>query len=67
LAVTEAPFPPDAARTLARLRVETGLKLPDCSVLMTALDREAALASFDGRLLIAATQMGVRIDSPAAG
>ena len=59
LGVVEATFPPDAARTLARLRVDTGLKLPDCCVLLTALDRVAAVASFDERLLRAAREHGV--------
>ena len=59
LGVVEATFPPDAARTLARLRVDTGLKLPDCWVLLTALDRVAAVASFDERLLRAAREHGV--------
>ncbi len=59
LGVVEAPFPPDAARSLARLRVGTGLKLPDCCVLLTALDRAGAVASFDERLLRAARELGV--------
>lgn len=35
---------------LARLRVETGCKLPDCCVLAGAATRSAAVATFDERL-----------------
>ena len=60
LGVLEAPFPPDASRALARLRV-AGLKMPDCCVLLTAMDRGAALVSFDDRLVGAATQQQVAV------
>ena len=60
LGVLDVPFPPDAARALARLRV-TGLKMPDCCVLLTAIDRGAALVSFDDRLVGAATQQQVAV------
>jgi predicted nucleic acid-binding protein len=63
LGVTEVPFPPGAAADLAMLR-STGLKMPDCCVLLTAMDREAALASFDDQLRRAALIHGVR---PAFG
>jgi rRNA-processing protein FCF1 len=46
---------------LARLRVNTGLKLPDCCVLLTAMDRRATLASFDERLLAAAISRGIPV------
>ena len=39
---------------LAALRVETGLKLPDCCALDTALTSESTLVTFDGRLASAA-------------
>lgn len=39
---------------LAALRVETGLKLPDCCALDTALTSECTLATFDERLAAAA-------------
>ena len=60
LGVLDVPFPPDAARALARLRV-TGLKMPDCCVLLTAIDRGAALVSFDDRLVGADTQQQVAV------
>lgn len=39
---------------LAALRVETGLKLPNCCALDTALTSECTLATFDERLAAAA-------------
>ncbi len=39
---------------LAALRVETGLKLPDCCALDAALTSESTLATFDERLADAA-------------
>ena len=60
LGVTEVPFPPGAASDLAMLRT-TGLKMPDCCVLLTAMDRQAALASFDDQLRRAANTHGVRL------
>jgi toxin FitB len=35
---------------LARLRVETGCKLPDCCVVTSALAHRVSIATFDGRL-----------------
>ncbi|MEP6562090.1 MAG: PIN domain-containing protein, partial [Nakamurella sp.] len=53
LGVIEVPFPQQAAWLLARLRA-TGVKMPDCCVLMTAMETGATLASFDDRLRRAA-------------
>jgi len=64
LGVQEDPLPTTAARVLARLRVDTGLKLPDCCVLLTAMDRQATLASFDQRLLAAAAALGIAVQAP---
>jgi predicted nucleic acid-binding protein len=64
LGIEEDPLPSNAARVLARLRVDTGLKLPDCCVLLTAMDRQATLASFDQRLLAAAAQRGIAVQAP---
>ncbi len=50
LEVDELPFPPDTAVRLARLRASTGLKMPDCCVLLTAQGTGATVASFDDRL-----------------
>lgn len=54
LEMNELPFPSDAAVRLARLRASTGLKMPDCCVLLAAEDRHATVASFDDRLVQAA-------------
>ncbi|MGL5909117.1 MAG: type II toxin-antitoxin system VapC family toxin [Phycicoccus sp.] len=47
------PRPGEALR-LARLRVETGLRMPDCCVLDTALVSGSTLATFDDALARAA-------------
>ncbi|WP_430644820.1 type II toxin-antitoxin system VapC family toxin [Agromyces sp. GXS1127] len=46
---------------LARLRVETGLKLPDCCVLDAAMTTRHPLATFDDRLARAAAEVGVAV------
>jgi rRNA-processing protein FCF1 len=48
-----------SAGRLARLRVDTGLKLPDCCVLDAAITTDAPLATFDTRLARAAASIGV--------
>jgi predicted nucleic acid-binding protein len=40
---------------LARLRATTGLKMPDCIVLMTAQQHACGILTFDDRLAAAAT------------
>lgn len=50
LEVEELPFPADAAVRLAQLRAETGLKMPDCCVLLAAEDRAASIGAFDERI-----------------
>jgi predicted nucleic acid-binding protein len=64
MGVIEVPFPPHAARVVARIRVDSGLKLPDCCVLLTAMDRQATLASFDERLLAGAAALGIAVQAP---
>lgn len=44
---------------VAELRVSTGLKLPDCCVLLAARSAELPLATFDDRLASAAESMGL--------
>lgn len=58
LEVHELPFPADAALKLAQLRASTGLKMPDCCVLLAAEDVDSRIASFDERLNQAATERG---------
>ena len=50
IGVTEIALPRDAAVQLAELRVESGLKMPDCCVLLAAITSNGAVATFDGRL-----------------
>ena len=50
LEIQELPFPADTAVRLAQLRATTGLKMPDCCVLLAAEDAAASVASFDERL-----------------
>lgn len=59
-----APLPLDAVRApsnLAVLRAQTGLKLPDCCVLLAALDTEGEIATFDERLARAAVSSGLAV------
>lgn len=51
LEVDEIPLRQDAAVRLAALRADTGLKLPDCCVLLAAQDAAAAaMLTFDDAL-----------------
>lgn len=61
LEVAELAFPPDMSSRLARLRARTGLRMPDCCVLLSAEVTGASLASFDERLLRAAERHGVSV------
>jgi len=61
LGVVEVAFPAGAAERMAQLRVDTGLKLPDCIVLLTALHQRGTLATFDDRLRRAALDQGVPV------
>ncbi len=49
---------------LARLRADTGLRLPDCCVLLTAVQESAVLATFDRRLGRSAREAGLRTLEP---
>lgn len=60
LEVEALPFPADTAVRLAQLRATTGLRMPDCCVLLTAEDAGARVASFDLRL----TQAGEGCNVP---
>lgn len=65
LAITTLTLPADAASSLARLRAETGLKMPDCCVVLSALDRGTRLATFDQRLAHAAGALGIEVVTQA--
>ena len=45
--------------SLARLRVEIGLEMPDTLVLATAIWHDAAVLTFDARLKAAAASRGL--------
>ena len=63
LNVTSVPLLDDAPVRLAILRVGTGLKMPDCCVLLAAEQTHGALATFDDRLADAATKRGLAVRS----
>ena len=57
LEIQEIPLASHAAGELATLRAETGLKLPDCCVLLAARDARArGVLTFDERLANAAAR-----------
>ena len=57
LGVEELELGEDAPGRLARLRAETGCKLPDCCVLAVAQRHGGSVASFDGDLRKAALKL----------
>lgn len=57
LAVAELPPSPDTAERLAALRADTGLKLPDCCVLLAAEAAGGAVLTFDARLAAVAKRL----------
>jgi predicted nucleic acid-binding protein len=59
LEVIEQPFPADTAVRLARLRADTGVRMPDCCVLLAAQDAGARVAAFDDQLNRAAAKIGL--------
>jgi predicted nucleic acid-binding protein len=59
--VQALPFPTDTAVRLAELRADTGLKMPDCCVLLSAEEAGADIASFDARLAQAAETRSVPV------
>lgn len=61
LGVEELPLPVDAAVRLASLRVETGLRLPDCCVILSAEDGDRQLATFNDRLARVARERGLTV------
>lgn len=61
LEIRELPFPVETAVRLAQLRATTGLKMPDCCVLLAAEDTAGSIASFDARLARVAEARGVAV------
>ena len=61
LELASIPIDADGASRLAELRTETGLKLPDCCVLLAAEEsRATTVLSFDDRLRSAAATLGLQ-------
>jgi predicted nucleic acid-binding protein len=61
LSIRELAFGHDASPRLAGMRAETGLKLPDCCVLLTAEDHYGGIASFDKGLRGRARDLGIPV------
>jgi predicted nucleic acid-binding protein len=53
----------DDPLTLAQIRVRTGLKMPDCCVLLAAIRSTLTVATFDDALASAARQLGFDVVS----
>ena len=62
LSVVPVPLPDDAPVRLATLRAATGLKLPDCCVVLAAEQVGAVVATFDDRLRGVARERGLDPD-----
>jgi toxin FitB len=60
LGVEEIVIEAGAVGRLATLRAGARLKMPDCCVLLAAVDCEASIASFDEALLAAAQELGLK-------
>jgi hypothetical protein len=66
LGVSEVPLPAGAAEQLARLRAETGARLPDCCVLLAAEAVNAdVVPTFDERLAKRARDLGYEWEPPS--
>jgi predicted nucleic acid-binding protein len=60
LKVKELSQTDGAPGRLAAMRAKTGLKMPDCCVLLATQDHEGIVASFDEDMLAAARKLGLR-------
>lgn len=60
LGVKELALGDEASSSLARLRAELGVKLPDCCVLLAAQEHAGVVASFDTGVVKAARKLGLR-------
>ena len=61
LGVRTVPLREGDPVTLARERARTGLRLPDCCVLLAARQSQASLATFDAALGLAAVARGILV------
>lgn len=67
LDVAELQLPDDAVGRLASLRAETGLKVPDCCVLLTAEMARGQILTFDDRLERESARRGLSDESGPVG
>lgn len=63
LEVRELLFPVGASIKLAALRVSTGMRMPDCCVVLAAEESQSSIASFDDQLTQAARERGLTVHS----
>jgi predicted nucleic acid-binding protein len=61
LEIGVVPLSEDAPERLAMLRARTGIRLPDCCVLLAADTAAAEVATFDNRLSQAARTIGLTV------
>jgi predicted nucleic acid-binding protein len=59
LALVSMALPAESATELAALRAATGLRLPDCCVLLAAETADGSMATFDERLAAVAMERGL--------
>lgn len=61
IGIEAIPMNDDAPEALARLRASTGLRLPDCCVLLAASKRGGPVATLDERLARCARALGLEV------
>ncbi|WP_343601386.1 type II toxin-antitoxin system VapC family toxin [Mycobacterium sp.] len=61
LQIESLELPARAARRLGELRATTKLKMPDCCVLYSAQQHNAAIATFDDNLATRAADLGLTV------
>ena len=61
LQIESLDLPADAARRLGELRATSKLRMPDCCVLYSAEQHNAAIATFDDKLAARAADLGLTV------
>ena len=61
LQIVSLELPAEAARRLGEMRATTKLKMPDCCVLYSAEQHNAAIATFDDNLAARAADLGLTV------
>ena len=64
LQIDSLDLPSSAAQRLGELRAITKLKMPDCWVLYTAEQHQAAISTFDDQLASRAADLGLVVTPP---